>query len=77
MSKKEAPKAGQSLLGCFDDHQIIYDGEFKGNLCEWGVECVEYIKLVHIDMWTQILKQKLKVVEFFRAGFSLKQLQEE
>ena len=77
MSKIEAPKAGQSLLGLFYDHWIIYDHEVKGKLCEWGVECDEEIKLVHIDIWTQFLKQKLKVIEISRADFFLKQLQEE
>ena len=76
MSKKEASKSGQSLLGWFDDHQIIYDGEVKGKLCEWGVKCVDYIRLVPINMWTQFIKPKLKVVELFRAEFDLKQFQE-
>ena len=45
MSKKEAPKSGQSFLGWFDYHRIIYDDEVKVNLCEWLVESFEDLKL--------------------------------
>ena len=77
MSKNISPKAGQPLLGWFDYHWIIYDVEVKGNIFEWGVKCVDYLKLVPINMWTQYLKRNLKVMEISRAEFYLKQLQEE
>ena len=64
------------MLGWFDDHQIIYGDKVKGKLCEWGARCVEDIKLVPINMWTQFLKPKLKVIELYRDEFSLEQLQE-
>ena len=76
MSKKESPKEGQSLLGWFKYHQIIYDDDVKVKLCEWGVECVEDIKLVPINMWTQFIKPNIEFIELSRAEFALKKLQE-
>ena len=64
-------------MGWFDDNQIISDDQVKGNLFEWGVECVDDLKLVPVNMWTQLLKPKLKFIELCRAEFALKKLQEE
>ena len=65
------------MLGWFDDNLIIYDGEVKENLYEWGVRCVEDINLVPINIWTQFLKPKINVIDISRAEFSLKQIQED
>ena len=61
----------------FSDNRIDMDDDVRGKLDEWGVECLEDLKIVPLDLWVCFFEKKLKMVPLERAKIALTELQKE
>eukprot|EP00957_Ditylum_brightwellii_P101209 7712917-Ditylum_brightwellii.AAC.1 len=61
----------------FSDHQIIFDNEVKEALDNWGIEVVDDLKFITMEMWLALMKPKCKFVGLERAKIALEDLQKE
>eukprot|EP00957_Ditylum_brightwellii_P200570 15290434-Ditylum_brightwellii.AAC.1 len=61
----------------FPDNRVVMDGDVRGKLDEWRVECLKNLKLVPLSLWVGFFEKELKMVPLERANIGLTKLHRE